>query len=237
MQDLVTIIYINYSVNEARGELGRRCFTRLYETVKDSLVELIVVDNGGSLEDSKFYLEETEKGHITHYIRNTTNLWFGYARNQGLEMATGEYICIMDNDIMVEPGWLDKCLGVLSKTDGKHFITPLRVDHQHRYAKWFREPITIGKDTYATNSFAGSSCWIMRKEDADFLGKFKNESKAGTEYLRGACKHKYSVIVFDAPFLAHNLGTKNTPYVGYQKKGADFKISKTFINGKEIILN
>lgn len=235
--DIITIIFIHYSPNIHRSELAIRCFKQLYETIKHLPVELIVVDNGGNYDDSKFFLNETEEGRITHYVRNTHNLWYGYARNQGLGMATGEYICIIDNDIMTEQGWLEKCVDVLSKAEGKHFITPLRIDHQHRWEKWFREPVIIGKDKYATNAFAGSSCWVMKKKDAEELGTFENESKAGTRYLRRACRKGYSVIVFDSPHLAHNLGTRDTVYVGYQKKGADFKISKTFINGKENILN
>jgi len=65
-----------------------------------SCIPSIVIDNGGSLEDSEWILGEVESGNVTHYVRNYDNLWFGYARNQGYKLAEGKYIFTTDNDII-----------------------------------------------------------------------------------------------------------------------------------------
>ena len=85
----VTFIFVHYAVNEARSELARKSIQSLIDTTKNVLGEIIVVDNGGSLEDSKYFLEKAEKKEIQHYIRNADNLWFGYARNQAVKISNG----------------------------------------------------------------------------------------------------------------------------------------------------
>lgn len=237
--DFISIIFVHYARNKNRAELGRQCFKKLYETVKHLPVELIVIDNGGDLENSMFFLKETEENRISHYIRNSNNLWFGYARNQGLAIAKGEYICITDDDITFQKGWLEKCVDVLKGTVGKKYlVTPLRTDVMHRQSKYERESIEINGVIYETNALAGSSCWVMRKEDADFIGLFENEGKAGTRWSRRCCRLGYSMIVFNKVFYAGNLGTKDSCYFGYQKKVlTQSKILKKLINGKEICLN
>jgi len=110
MAETISIIFVHHSSNGARCKLARESFESLYESVKHLPVEMIVVDNGGDLEISNYFLKLANENKISHYIRNSNNLWFGYARNQGLKISTGNYICVADNDLTFLPGWLDECL-------------------------------------------------------------------------------------------------------------------------------
>ncbi|MFC2075050.1 glycosyltransferase family 2 protein [Bdellovibrionota bacterium] len=65
--------------------------------------ELIFVDNG-SAEDTAQFLETTD----AVVIRNSENLGCAKAWNQGLKVAMGEYVCILNNDIEVPQGWLKR---------------------------------------------------------------------------------------------------------------------------------
>lgn len=68
-----------------------------------SSYELILIDNG-SLKETSDYLD-----HLPHrVIRNKENVGCAKAWNQGLEAASGEYCCIVNNDIEVPRGWLRK---------------------------------------------------------------------------------------------------------------------------------
>ena len=51
-EEYTSIIFLHHARNKNRSELGIKCFKQLYETVKHLPIELIVVDNGGSIEDS-----------------------------------------------------------------------------------------------------------------------------------------------------------------------------------------
>ena len=235
---VTTIIFVHYAPNDARSELGRRSFASLHESVKHLLVEMIVVDNGGSMEDSQFFLQQVEEGNITHYIRNTSNLWFGYARNQGLDMSTGEYICIVDNDLVYKEGWLEDCLNSIDKAPREKLMaTPLAVDRAHIDERFYREPVEIDGKLHPTNSWAGSNCWVMKREHYEALKGFLNHTIAGTKWSRRASQAGYAYIIPMEPWVEH-LGLRKTPYEGYSKYRDDKRlIIKEYINGETERLN
>lgn len=63
---------------------------------------IIVVDNG-SLDGTVDYLES--QGDIL-LIQNLENLGYGGAITQGYEARNSRLVCVMNNDIVVSPGWL-----------------------------------------------------------------------------------------------------------------------------------
>ncbi|MFA5075626.1 MAG: glycosyltransferase [Candidatus Babeliales bacterium] len=67
--------------------------------------EIIVIDNGSNppIED------------VT--IRNETNLGFPVAVNQGIRAAKGDVIILLNNDVIVTPGWADRLLYHLNTFD------------------------------------------------------------------------------------------------------------------------
>jgi len=239
---MISIIFIHYAPNKARSELGKRSFKSLYESVKKYPVEMIVVDNGGG--DSEFFLKECEEGRITHYIRNANNIWYGYGRNQGLDMATSDYLCVVDNDIIFTGDWLEECRNILEKDTGKHIITPCDIDRYHRYSKYDRPSVTIDGKELIVNAMAGSSCWMMKREAWEEIGRFADRMKAGTDWTRRACKKGYSTIIISEQ-KAENQGLRGTSCEGFkkiirvngEKVHPHVKITKYFINGKSIILN
>lgn len=76
-------------------EITRECLNRLVDYSAD--YELIIVDNQGD-----FIPDVSCK-----IIRNDHNLGFPKAINQGLEVATGEIIILLNNDVLVTPNWLE----------------------------------------------------------------------------------------------------------------------------------
>ena len=66
-------------------------------------IQLIVIDNASS-DGTAEYLAALDDVTV---IRNTTNLGCARAWNQGLKAACGaEWIVILNNDVIVSPGWL-----------------------------------------------------------------------------------------------------------------------------------
>ena len=47
-----------------------------------------------------------------HYQRNTSNLGFAGGNNAGARIARGEYLLFLNNDTLVQPGWLSEMLRV-----------------------------------------------------------------------------------------------------------------------------
>lgn len=73
--------------------------------VRQSLapLEIIVVDNGSS-DDSRAWLAQTHPA--VRVIANDRNRGFAIANNQGIHVAKGQYIALLNNDTRPEPGWL-----------------------------------------------------------------------------------------------------------------------------------
>lgn len=90
--------------------LTQRCLDSLQKKTHCPY-RLILVDNG-SEEGTRDYLRSlakdlTWKGVL---IRNEENRGYIRAINQGLENSTAPYVCLMNNDIVVTEGWLERML-------------------------------------------------------------------------------------------------------------------------------
>lgn len=73
--------------------------------------EIIVIDNGS--EDGTTDELIGRRGMI-RVMKNEQNLGFARAINIGLMMAKGNYIVLMNNDVLVTEGWLDQLLNCLN---------------------------------------------------------------------------------------------------------------------------
>jgi GT2 family glycosyltransferase len=68
--------------------------------------ELIVVDNG-SRHDTLAYLDTLERDGV-RVIRNPTNRGVAAGWNQGLQVATGDCLMVLNNDVLVAGDWLER---------------------------------------------------------------------------------------------------------------------------------
>ena len=84
-------------------QLLRRCISALIaQTFSD--FEIIVVDNGS--QDGSVQWLETQASHV-HVIRNSTNLGFAVANNQGIRASSASLIATLNNDAVPAPDWLE----------------------------------------------------------------------------------------------------------------------------------
>jgi len=68
--------------------------------------ELIMVDNGSTDGTADWLRGQSD----LHLIANVENLGFAKGVNQGLAVATGENVLLLNNDTVVTPGWLRRLL-------------------------------------------------------------------------------------------------------------------------------
>jgi glycosyltransferase involved in cell wall biosynthesis len=202
-----------------------KSLTSLVDVIKYPY-ELIVVDNGGSEEDSHFLTEMTNKGHISTYIKNSNNRHFGYARNQGIAVAQGDYIAIVDNDILHKKDWLTECIKMLEKHPKKKIYgTPIDYPQDAEYNGKVRYR-TGELDECTLNMRAGSNCFVIRYEDLMDIGKFPIHRIAGTKWTDSAVNKGYLACVLPKGYV-EDMGFRN----GYQLK--DYKPVYIEFNNKE----
>ncbi|MGH8542215.1 MAG: glycosyltransferase [Gammaproteobacteria bacterium] len=91
----------------------RLCLESVLAHTEDRAYELVVVDNG-STDGTREYLEEMAAGRSNiHLLLNDENLGFPRACNQGLAAAAGDFLVLLNNDVVVTPGWLIRLVGHL----------------------------------------------------------------------------------------------------------------------------
>ncbi|HEY9723451.1 MAG TPA: glycosyltransferase [Oscillatoriaceae cyanobacterium] len=72
--------------------------------------ELIVIDNG-STDGTRVYLRElAQRDPRVRLHFNQTNMGFGHGCNQGIAMAEGEFVVLLNNDTVVTESWLEGLL-------------------------------------------------------------------------------------------------------------------------------
>lgn len=83
-----------------------RCLNSLMHCRDSASFEVIVVDDASS-DDTAHKLTQIAG---LRYQRNTQNLGFIGSCNAGAQLARGEFLVFLNNDTVVQPGWLDALL-------------------------------------------------------------------------------------------------------------------------------
>jgi glycosyltransferase involved in cell wall biosynthesis len=89
--------------------------TKAIESVVSSLpalVEIVVVDDGGSLPYS-FAAAANRSGIPVRVVRLENNVGAGMARKAGVEAAVGRFIAFLDSDDCYDKGWIDWAISEL----------------------------------------------------------------------------------------------------------------------------
>jgi len=87
--------------------------------------EIIFIDNGSG-DGTVKWLRKLAK-HNSNYklVENKKNLGFSKGCNQGIEAATGEFILLLNNDVVVTENWLDGMLECLTSAPHIGIVGPL----------------------------------------------------------------------------------------------------------------
>ncbi|MEW5424690.1 glycosyltransferase family 2 protein [Amorphus sp. 3PC139-8] len=98
----VSVVIANWN----KAALTVACVDRLLEHVGAIGCEVIVVDNGSEAGE-RDELRAALATRPVRLIELPTNLYFGEANNIGAEVARGRYLLLLNNDTLVEPGFLE----------------------------------------------------------------------------------------------------------------------------------
>ncbi|GAC1534250.1 MAG: hypothetical protein NVS2B4_14560 [Ramlibacter sp.] len=105
----------------------RQCVDSLLRTGFD-LRQLVVIDNG-STDDTRQYLAGLPIGQV---VLNDHNLGCGVAWNQGALALQADWTVVMNNDVVVTPGWLDSMLAAADR-NGLKVVSPALVEGKLDY--------------------------------------------------------------------------------------------------------
>ena len=118
--DIVSIIMLTFNALE----WTKKAVRSILEHTR-SPYEIIFVDNASS-DGTKSYLKKlTRKYDHISYIKNSRNMGFAKGNNQGVQKAKGKHVLLLNNDVLVSDGWLDRMLTLLRKDEKIGIVGPL----------------------------------------------------------------------------------------------------------------
>jgi GT2 family glycosyltransferase/spore maturation protein CgeB/tetratricopeptide (TPR) repeat protein/SAM-dependent methyltransferase len=101
----------------------RQCIDSL-RLVTDEPFELIVIDNG-STDGTSAYLRALADGDDrVRIVRNEANRGFPAAVNQGIRIALGRQVLLLNNDTILPTGWLHRLLAALHRDPDVGLVGP-----------------------------------------------------------------------------------------------------------------
>jgi len=99
----VSIIIVNWNTRDILSD----CLKSVFDQTKDISFEVIVIDNASS--DDSVKMVKSEFPQII-LIENNENRGFAAANNQGIQIAKGRYILLLNSDTIVLDGAIQKNL-------------------------------------------------------------------------------------------------------------------------------
>lgn len=120
----VSIIIVTYN----NLNFTKECLTSIEKHSHYPSLEIIVIDNK-SEDGTQAFLQNWKiklwKNLSKIVILNKENSGFAKANNQGLKIATGEYLVLLNNDTYVTPYWIHKLIAHFKKDSSVGIIGPI----------------------------------------------------------------------------------------------------------------
>lgn len=105
-------------------EYTKKCVNSLRQHTPEAH-EIIFVDNGSTDGTVKWLRRLIKENNNCKLIENTNNLGFARGCNQGILASEGEFILLLNNDVVVTEGWLTGMLDCLSSAPDAGIIGPM----------------------------------------------------------------------------------------------------------------
>ena len=191
-----------------RPDLTQVCIDSIRQYTSN--FELILVHEG---EDDE--LKRIMKKGADMYIQNKIPKGYSGALNTGYKHATGEYICFMNNDVVVTPGWMDKMLKCFTEKENVGLVTPTF------WGSGGKQSIEWGTDIefdYVDNIFSIIGvCFVIPRKVLDEIGLWDESFGHGGEdfdIVKRVQDAGYDVYVARRSFIYHYGGASTRELVG-----------------------
>ncbi len=105
----LSIIIVNYCTYE----LTRNTINSLLKTIHEIDYEIIVVDNASSDNSLNDLIKNFENENKISFIAHTSNSGFAVANNIGFKNSSGDYVLLLNSDVIVKKDTIGKTLNYI----------------------------------------------------------------------------------------------------------------------------
>jgi len=183
----------------------------------------VIIVNDGS-EDEKKIKEISDKYNTVLLSFYNMRLGFPLACNIGMSVANSEYICLLNTDTLVSPGWTDIFTKVLSRKDigiagpstsagaSEQTLEDInirrydyKIDDMPKLSKYCKDKY---KDEVQSINLVVGFCFCFKKELIDYIGYFDHKrfelgSSEELDYCLRARKMGFAVVWSQGQYCHH----------------------------------
>ncbi len=117
MNPEISFILVNWNTRD----LTLQCIRSIVDDCRESAFEIIVADNASS--DGSANAIETTYPNV-RLLRNSENLGFARGNNEAIKSAMGDFVCLINTDVVIRPGCLPELLRYLRNHPDAGLIAP-----------------------------------------------------------------------------------------------------------------
>ncbi|MFC4182448.1 glycosyltransferase [Saccharococcus thermophilus] len=193
----------------------KQCIESIAKYTKEGSYEIIIVDNH-STDGTVEWLKQQNNIKV---IFNNENLGFPKGCNQGIEIATGENILLLNNDTIVTENWLDNLLACLYSSDDIGAVGPVTnsaayystipvnytsIDEMHQFAANYN---VSNPDKWEERLKLIGFCMLIKREAVDKVGLLDERFTPGNfeddDYSVRLRKAGYRLMLCKDTFIHH----------------------------------
>jgi GT2 family glycosyltransferase/glycosyltransferase involved in cell wall biosynthesis len=145
-------------------EFTRQCIESIARNTTGAF-EVIVVDNASTDDTPGYIAREAEKYPWLSLIRNQSNRGFPAACNQGIARAHGDYMILLNNDVIVTESWLEGLIACAESEPDIGIVGPM--------TNWISGPQCDTAARYSVDSIVE----FARKYRSDHKGEWKESPR------------------------------------------------------------
>lgn len=127
----ISIIIVNYNT----GKLLAECIASIYKYEDGNKIEIIIVDNNSSDNSAELIKNITEKYSGVSGIFLKTKVSFSAANNIGYESSKGEFILIMNPDIIFIEPVLDRLTEIFIHNSSAGAVSPMLIGTDGKFQR------------------------------------------------------------------------------------------------------
>ena len=180
----------------------RICLESIRSTVPAE-VEIILIDNASTDGTAEFL---ATAGGVS-VISNSDNRGFAGACNQGINGASGEWIVVMNNDVLLSSGWLEG-LFAASQRWGLDMVSPAIREGEYNYdIEEYSKQLTGRMVGVIRRGMVSGICFMTHKKVFDTIGIFDENFRIGQyedkDLFMRAARAGFSMGNVGSAFLHH----------------------------------